>query len=82
MPAGTYHVFTTACTKIYPIEKACADGYNDQRAYYNAYVDCGLTYQCQQKITINDPVSINVRAGMTRTNVNPHDWYTDFVGAN
>lgn len=77
VPSGAYHVYTTACSKVYTTEQTCADGYDTKRAYYNAYVECGLTYQCQQKVITNDPVSINVLAGVTQSNVNPHDWYTD-----
>lgn len=77
VPSGVYQIFTMACTQIYPTQQSCIDGYDDKRAYYNAYVQCGLTYQCQQSVTINRPVSIDVLAGDTQQNINPHDWYTD-----
>lgn len=77
VPSGAYHVFTQACSTIYPMETTCADGYEAKRAYYNTYVECGLTYHCHRTVTENVPVSIDVIAGAIHTNVNPHDWYTD-----
>lgn len=74
--AGIYKVFAIACKQRYGAKQTCVDGYRDDRAYYNAFVQCGLTYQCQQQITKNEPIVVTVKPGMKVNGVNPHDWYT------
>ena len=75
--SGIYQVFATACKRSYEREQKCVDGYGDQHAYYNAFVQCGLTYQCLQQTTDNSPILIKVDSGMTIEGVNPHDWYSN-----
>jgi hypothetical protein len=73
---GTYHVFSKACRQSYRDNEFCKHEYRDQRAYYNQYVQCGLTYACQQKIRNKSPIPVLVKLGETVKGIKPHDWYT------
>lgn len=43
----------------------------DRRAYYNEFVVCGLSVECQS----HEAIDIVVSAGETITDVDPQDWY-------
>lgn len=73
---GTYYVFATACNKSYRKDKLCSDGYSKRRAYYNIYVQCGLTYQCTQTVKVNSPIPVRVNPKQIVSGIKPHDWYT------
>ncbi|MEY2978271.1 MAG: hypothetical protein ACO31I_04250 [Prochlorotrichaceae cyanobacterium] len=78
VPPGTYEVFAQRCQQSYEDRQFCSDGYVDERAYYNEYVACGITYECSLKISqqTNLPIPIQVESGQTIPNISPHDWYT------
>ena len=61
VPAGRYHVF------------AYLDSFSGYRAYYNEFVEGGMTAELEQ----GDPIEVVVRAGEITGNVNPTDWYHD-----
>jgi hypothetical protein len=61
VPPGRYHVF------------AYLDSYPGYRAYYNEFVEGGMTAELEQ----GDPIEVVVRAGEVAGNVNPVDWYHD-----
>lgn len=73
---GTYYVFANACNESYQKDKLCTDGYSKRRAYYNTYVQCGLTYQCTQTVKVNSPIPIRVDSKQIVAGIKPHDWYT------
>jgi len=75
-PPGTYYVFAKVCNRSYRSNKFCSDGYGERRAYYNAYVRCGLTYQCEKSVRVNSPIPVKVNSGEIVREVKPHDWYT------
>jgi hypothetical protein len=60
VPPGKYLVYA-----IVPSFKA------DYRAYYNAFVTCGLKYECKD----HTPIVVDVMAGKTATGIDPQDWY-------
>lgn len=74
--SGTYYVFANACNKTYSRDKLCSDGYSKERAYYNTYVQCGLTYQCTQTVKVNSPIPVRVNSRHIVKGIKPHDWYT------
>ena len=76
VPSGAYQVYAIACERFYDSAKRCMDGYRQYRAYYNAFVKCGLTFQCSQQTKDNTPIWVRVPAGQTVDGVNPQDWYT------
>jgi hypothetical protein len=78
VPAGTYEVFAQRCQQSYEDRQFCSDGYVDERAYYNEYVACGITYECSLEISqqTNFPIPVQVESGQTIPNISPHDWYT------
>jgi hypothetical protein len=41
------------------------------RAYYSAFVTCGLKYECKD----HAPLVVDVKAGQTVSGVDPQDWY-------
>lgn len=42
-----------------------------QKAYYSEFVTCGLSAECPS----HEPIPVEVGAGETVNNVDPHDWY-------
>lgn len=59
VPAGRYRVYAT--TSEWP----------NYKAYYSEAVTCGLHVGC----TSHEPIIVTLRAGETKAEVNPHDWY-------
>ena len=74
--SGAYQVYAIACERFYDTAKICMDGYREFRAYYNTFVECGLTYHCSQQTKDNTPIWVKVPVGQTIDGVNPQDWYT------
>lgn len=68
VPAGTYYVFATVVNWDDPVEDA--RGY---KAYYSAFVKCGLSVGCPS----HEPIRVAVRAGQTLTGIDPGDWYVE-----
>lgn len=66
VPPGTYHVYAS-------LKDASAIGSDlgDYKAYYTAYVTCGLKYSCKD----HTKLEVDVAAGQTVTDIRPHDWY-------
>jgi hypothetical protein len=66
VPPGTYHVYAS-------LKDASAIGSDlgEYKAYYTAYVTCGLEYACKDHTKLD----VSVAAGQTITNIRPHDWY-------
>ncbi|HEX7017314.1 MAG TPA: hypothetical protein VF209_00170 [Patescibacteria group bacterium] len=42
-----------------------------QKAFYSEFVTCGLSVDCPS----HEPIPVEVAAGETVNNVDPHDWY-------
>ena len=60
VPVGGYFVHATV--------PSFGNGY---RAYYNEFVTCGLSVDCQS----HENIEVSVSAGETLTGIDPHDWY-------
>lgn len=60
LPPGKYYVYAQV--------PSFNSGY---KAYYNEFVTCGLSVECQS----HEPIEVNVSAGETVTGVDPQDWY-------
>lgn len=43
----------------------------DRRAYYNEFVTCGLSAECES----HEVIEVTVAAGETVTGIDPQDWY-------
>lgn len=43
----------------------------NQKAFYSEFVTCGLSADCPS----HEPIPVEVAAGETANNVDPHDWY-------
>lgn len=67
VPEGSYQVYAQL------IETEDEDAYADYKAYYSEFVTCGLEYDCPS----HNPITVEVSAGETVTDVDPHDWYAD-----
>lgn len=66
VPPGTYYVYAS-------LKDAAALGSDlgGYKAYYTAYVTCGLQYNCKD----HTKLSVSVAAGQTVPDIHPHDWY-------
>lgn len=60
VPSGSYFVYAQVPN--------FGNGY---RAYYNEFVTCGLSVNCQS----HENIEVNVSAGQTITGIDPQDWY-------
>lgn len=65
VPPGKYYVFAT----LSPDPNAP----KAERAYYNEFVECGLSVDC--KDTTN--ITVTVESGETVKDINPWDWYNN-----
>ena len=60
VPAGAYYVYA-----IVP------DFDPNYKAYYNEYVTCGLSVECES----HDPILVTLLPGQSATEIDPMDWY-------
>lgn len=59
VPTGTYEVFA-----YLPLDP-------NRKAYYNEFVTCGLSIDCES----HEPIPVAVSAGQSVEGVDPQDWY-------
>lgn len=59
VPPGNYVVYAQTPTL------------DDYKAYYNDFVECGLSVDCES----HEPIIINVKSGEAVSGVDPQDWY-------
>lgn len=59
VPPGEYYVY------------AQTPELEDYKAYYNEFVVCGLSTECES----HELISVEVESGSTTSNVDPQDWY-------
>jgi len=59
VPAGKYNVYATTSSQT------------DYKAYYSAFITCGLKSNC----TSHDPIEVLVEKDKTTSEVDPVDWY-------
>lgn len=67
VPAGEYYVYSTAESR--------KPGY---KAYYNEYTKCGLSVECPEA-GHKQYISVTVKANETISNIDPADWYADWL---
>ena len=72
--SGRYVVYAQACNQSYRTDVVCRDGYLPRKAFYNAYVRCGMTAQCVRAGYRTVP--FQVTPGEVVSNINPQDWYS------
>lgn len=66
LPAGKYFVFAA-----FPYGKAPTNDMEGYEAYYNEFVTCGLSVDCESR----KPIEVNVKANETVSEISPGDWY-------
>lgn len=66
LPAGNYYLYAT-----FPKGKAPTDDMEGIKAYYNEFVKCGMSVDCESK----KPIAVKVKAGRTAKGITVGDWY-------
>lgn len=59
--------------KVYARFPEGSGGFDGYKAYYNEFVVCGLSVECES----HEPIVINLEAGQTVSEINPIDWYNN-----